>query len=75
MTEGQARFAQVVKQADRELVTIERHGAAVAYVIGRARMEAITETMELLANPAAMRALRAAKAGRTRYTPLDKLPD
>ena len=33
--------------------------------------EALMETMDLLANPKAMRALRAAKAGKLKYQKLD----
>ena len=36
-------------------------------------MEAMLETMEILANPEAMKWLRAAKAGRLKYRPLAEI--
>jgi antitoxin YefM len=54
-------------------VAITRHDETVAYVISRDRMEAIVETMEILANPDAMRALRDYEAGKTRLLPLEAL--
>jgi hypothetical protein len=38
-------------------------------------MAAIAETMEILANPEAMKAIRSAKARRTRFRPARELPE
>lgn len=60
--EAQRSLAGVVRTAEEgELATITRHDRPVAYVIGAERLNAIAETMELLANPAAMKAIRAAE--------------
>jgi len=65
ITEGQARFPRVVKEAQAGYVaTITKRNEPVAYVIGNERMSAIVETMEILANPAAMKAIRANEAGK-----------
>jgi PHD/YefM family antitoxin component YafN of YafNO toxin-antitoxin module len=69
VTEGQARFPQLVKQAAGELVTIERHGSVAAYLVGRERMEAIAETMELLANTQFRSALNKYQAGKLKMKP------
>ena len=71
VTEGQARFPQLVKQAAGELITIERHGAVAAFLVGRDRMEAIAETMELLANDEFRATLKKYQAGQLKMTPLD----
>jgi PHD/YefM family antitoxin component YafN of YafNO toxin-antitoxin module len=39
--------------------------------VPRERWEAIAETLDLLSNPKAMKALRAAKAGKLKYQALD----
>ena len=52
---------------------ITRRDETVAYVVSKQRMDAIAETLELLANPAAMKALRAARKGRARYAALDEI--
>jgi prevent-host-death family protein len=67
--------AAVNRAASGRLVTITRREKPVAVMLSHARLSALVETMELVANPKAMKALRDARAGRARYTPLDKLPD
>ena len=71
VTEGQARFPQLVKQAEGELITIERHGTVAAFLVGRDRMEAIAETMELLANDEFRATLKKYQAGQLKMTPFD----
>jgi len=70
VTEGQARFPQLVKQSADSLVTIERHGTVAAFLVGRERMEAIAETMELLANRDFVATLKKYRAGKLRMKPL-----
>jgi len=45
----------------------------VGYLLSPDRMEAIIETMEILANPKAMRAIRDYEKGRTKFSPLAAL--
>ena len=45
----------------------------VAYLVSRRRMEAIAETLELLANPEAMKAIRAHQVGKMKFFPLSSL--
>ena len=73
MTEAQAGLPKIVRQAEGRLVTIERHGAVAAYIVSRARMEAIAETMELLANEDFMRTLRKYRAGKLKMKPLNAI--
>jgi antitoxin YefM len=76
ITEGQARFPRVVKEAQAGLVaTITKHDEPVAYVIGKERMSALVETMELLANPAAMKAIRDYEGGKLKSYRIEDLPD
>ena len=50
--------APLVRRAETgTLATITRHEKAVAYVLGVREFTALVETMELLANPAARRAI------------------
>jgi len=71
VSEGQALFPRIIKQAEGELVTIQRHATVAAVVVGRARMEAIAETMELLANDDFRAALKKYRAGKLKMKPLD----
>ncbi|RRJ97505.1 type II toxin-antitoxin system Phd/YefM family antitoxin [Opitutaceae bacterium TAV4] len=70
VTEAQANLPRIMKQAEDEIVTIERHGKVTAYVLGRERMEAIVETMELLASQDFMRTLKKYRAGTLKMKPL-----
>jgi prevent-host-death family protein len=74
--EAQRNIATMVRTAERgELTTITRHDHPVAYVIGAERLGAIAETMEILANPDAMRAIRAAEAAREESILAESLPE
>jgi PHD/YefM family antitoxin component YafN of YafNO toxin-antitoxin module len=70
VTEGQANFPRIVRLSATRPVAIERHGAVQAYVIGRERMEAIAETMELLANEGFRKTLARYRAGRLKMRTL-----
>ncbi len=69
VTEGQAQFPQLVKKSADDLITIERHGTVAAYLVGRERMEAIAETMELLANDAFRVTLKKYRSGKLPMKP------
>ena len=66
----------MVRQAEKKgSVTVCRNGRVVGFLISRDRMEAILETMELLANPKAMKAIRDYEAGKTRFKDLSCLDE
>lgn len=73
ITQAQAKFPGLVREAQAAPVLITRHDETVAYVVSKQRMDAIAETLDLLANPAALKALRAARKGRSRYVALDEI--
>ena len=52
-------------------VLITTHNSPVSVLLPIEEYEALMETMDLLANPKAMRTLRAAKAGELKYQTLD----
>ncbi len=64
---AQQRFSSVVQEAGDHPVTITKQGKAVAVLISIERMEAIAETMEILADPKAMKAIREHRAGKGVY--------
>jgi len=57
------------------LVTITRNDRPVAHLISRERMGALLETMELLADPKFMAALKQERAGKGKYYPASSLED
>ncbi len=76
MTQAQSTLPRLVKEAESgELVGITRRDETVAYLVSREHLEAIVETMELLANPRARKAIAGHRAGRTRFFPLSAIDD
>ena len=72
---AQQKFSAVVQEAADHPVTITKQGKAVAVVMSIDRMEAIAETMEILADPVAMAAIRAHREGRGVYHDISKLDE
>ena len=72
ITQAQAKLPGLVREAQGAPVLITRHDQTVAYLISKQRMDAIAETLELLANHDAMKAIRAYRKGRIRYIPLNE---
>jgi antitoxin YefM len=76
VTEAQSQLPGLIKKAeDGEPVRIRRRDKTVALLVSRERMEAIVETMELLANPKAATAIADHRAGRTKLLSLSALDE
>lgn len=75
ITEGQDAFPALMKAAEKgRVITVTRHDQPVACVVGYERMSAIAETLEIMGNAAAMRAIAEHRAGRTKFGKLDGIP-
>ena len=72
---AQQQFSAVVREVADHPVTLTKQGKAVAVMLSIERMEAIAETMEILADPAAMAAIREHRAGRGVYHDASKLDE
>jgi antitoxin YefM len=67
ITEAQANLPRLLKQlAKQPSLTITNHGRIAALLVSKDRMEAIIETMEILANPGAMKAIRDFERGKSK---------
>ena len=54
---------------------VTNRGEVVAFLVPRPRMEALLEQMEILANPAAMKAIQRARRGEAKDHPLSALDE
>jgi PHD/YefM family antitoxin component YafN of YafNO toxin-antitoxin module len=73
-TEAQANLPRLLKQLSKQRsLTITNHGRIAGFLISKDRMEAIIETMEILANRRAMKAIRDFEAGRSVGKPISCL--
>ena len=74
--EAQKNLSAVVRHAERgSLATITRRKKPVAHIISAERLSAIAETMEILADPAAMKAIRDAESRNAKTYPASALLD
>ena len=69
VTEAQAQFPALLRKVENDLIGITRRDKTVAYLVSAQRMEAIVETLEIMADPVAMKALRRAREGKGKYYP------
>jgi len=76
VTQAQAKLPMLVREtANGTPVAITRHGETAAYLISRDRMEGMLETLEILANPDAMKAIAADRAGKTKLMGIETLDE
>ena len=73
VTEAQAALPAILKKAHGELIVVTRREKAVAYIVSAERMASIAETLEIMADPKAMEAVRKARRGKGKYLPLRAL--
>ena len=73
VAEAQARLPKLVRA--KQTVSLRQHDETVAFLVPRDRMEALLETMEILASPQAMRAIRRDQSGKGKYLPLSALDE
>ena len=73
VTEAQKKLLRLVES--NETITLRKREETVAFIVPRERMEALLETMEIMGNPAAMRAIRRDQSGKGKYLPLSVLDE
>ena len=56
-------------------IAIQRGEKTLAYLVPKERMEAIAETLDIMTNPKAMKAIRDYKAGKLSFRPLTALDE
>lgn len=69
ITQAQANLPKITRSPN--IIAITRHEEVTGFYVPKERFEALLETMEILANPKAMKAINEDKAGKTKYTELD----
>lgn len=76
VAEAKTNFSRLLRHVEAgETIAISKRDETVAFLIPRARLEALVETMEILGNPAAMKAVRKHEAGRLSFHPLSALDE
>lgn len=75
LAEASKKLPAIFKKAVENPVVITHKNKVLGYIIASGDMEARLETLEIMANPKAMKAIEDAKAGRTKYYPVEALDD
>ena len=73
VTQAQAQLPRLLRS--KETIAVQRHEETVAYLVPKERMEALVETLEILANPEAMKAIQLDRQGKGKYLPLSVLDE
>lgn len=71
VSDAQAQLPSLLRKLDT--FAIAKHGKTVGFYVSREKIAAILETMEILGNPDAMRAIGDFQAGRTEFVDLDEV--
>lgn len=75
VSEAQAQLPALLKKAQGDLIAIAKRDKTVAYLVSAERMEAIAETLEIMADPKTMRAIARARRGQGKYYPVTVLDE
>ena len=75
LAEAQKKLPALVRESLRHPVPITKNKQVVGFFLSRERMESMLETMEVMNDPKAMKAVRAYEAGKTKFQPLSALDD
>jgi len=74
--DGKVHFSRLLRHVEAgETIAISKRDETVAFLIPRARLEALVETMEVLGSPEAMKAIRQHEAGKLAFHPLRALDE
>ena len=74
--EAKTQFSRLLRQVEAgETIAISKRDETVAFLIPRARLEALIETMEVLGNAQAMQAIRQHEGGKLSFHPLSALDE
>ena len=72
ITKVQSQLPRLVREGDRSgPIRITRHDETVAYLMTTDRFEALLETLEIMANPAAWMSVQKYRKGQMKFVGLD----
>ncbi len=74
--EAKTHFSRLLRDVEAgETIAISKRDETLAFLVPRARLETLAETMEILSNAAAMKAIRQHQAGKLSFHPLSALDE
>lgn len=70
ISRAKTKLPKLLREAQEQAVGILSKDKIVAYIVSKEQWDSFLETLEIMCNPAAMKAIRDAKSGKTKYRPL-----
>jgi len=76
VSELQANTPRIIRETERRGMTaVTRHGRIAAFLVSKERIEAMIETMEILSDRQAMKAIRDYESGKMALKPVECLDE
>ena len=76
LEQAQAQLPKLLRRAEKDgCFAVSKHGKTVGFFISLDRAEALVETLEIMGDPRAMKAIRDYQAGRMRFKDVDQLDE
>ncbi len=75
IAQAQKKLSSVVRESQQRPVPITKNKQVVGFFLSRDRMESILETIDVMQDKKAMKAIRDYEAGKTKFHPLSALDD
>ena len=73
VTAAQANLPRILRKSNDEIAVVERRGEVCGFIVGKKRMEAIAETLELLGSPEFSATMTKLRTGKLKFRPLSAL--
>jgi PHD/YefM family antitoxin component YafN of YafNO toxin-antitoxin module len=73
IAQAQKKLSSVVRESQQRPVPITKNKQVVGFFLSRERMESILETIDVMQDKKAMKAIRDYEAGKTKFHPLSAL--
>jgi PHD/YefM family antitoxin component YafN of YafNO toxin-antitoxin module len=73
IAQAQKKLSSVVRESQQRPVPITKNKQVVGFFLSRDRMESILETIDVMQDKKAMKAIRDYEAGKTKFHPLSAL--
>ena len=75
IAQAQKKLLSIIRDSQQRPVPITKNKQIVGFFLSCERMESILETMEIMQDKKAMKAIRNYEAGKTKFQPLSALDD
>lgn len=73
LTQAQKKLPALVRESRKRAIPLTKDEKVVGFLLSKERMESLLETVEIMQDKKAMKAIREYEAGKTQFHPLSAL--